>query len=45
MRFALLVRDVVDAVNFGCFAPSSCQRFHYNAMRIAVEAHKSWHTI
>ena len=36
---------VLDSVNFGCFAPSRCQRFYGNAMRKANKAHKNWLTI
>ena len=36
---------MLDLVNFGCFPPSRCQRFHWNAMRKAIKVHKNWHTI
>ena len=32
----------LDSVNYVCFAPSRCQRFHCNAMRKAIKTHKDW---
>ena len=37
--------SVLNSVNFGCFAPSRCQRLHSNAIRKLIKARKNWHTI
>ena len=45
VAYGTLPMGVLNSVNFGYFAPSTCQCFHCNAIRKTIKARMNWHKI